>query len=224
MRLCRGNIPWLVVFLGLVTVAQLGWVLARSPVARIDEISKEPDILLQGRDPGIPQPPAPGEEQANGEADSGPGTVQEIGAGAKPVLGGGVGHGEGQPEPEPLQGLGFRVNVPTPDADQEPAIRRALEIQNLLFGLVRLEDDPDPELRLTAAQAKALIPVITEWDTMCNAVPRAQSTIFKTLDTKQVSTIRKALTQRRLKDPAFMKRPGQLNAMVRATLDMIKER
>lgn len=178
----KGNI--LIYLLIIVLAVQVYIMFFHDPVILSRKGLIESRILLQGKDPGVPDP-VPGQEPEEGDKKR---TVQLIGNEAKPVVGG-VTHGEGQNEPRsPLsvrhRGPGIPGLVDDLDTAQFSVESNEDYYKALIYGIMILEDRKD--LAITKEQAVKFKEIIDMKSEVDDAVPEAQEVIFRTLTDKQL--------------------------------------
>ncbi|MCE1247521.1 MAG: hypothetical protein LWY06_12830 [Firmicutes bacterium] len=188
----KGNfIIWL---LALVAGVQVYIMLFHDPV----ELSKkgliESRILLQGHDPGVPQP-VPGQDpEQEGEKV----TVQTIGTGPRPVVP--ASHGEGQDEP--MLPLSVRPKGPIVPGMPDDMKNAKFEMQGgqdyfkaIVYGVLILEEQG--ELALSKEQAVKLKKIIEMKADSGDAIPFAQQTIGETLTDEQLRYIYRQMCLKR---------------------------
>ncbi|MCD4782518.1 MAG: hypothetical protein K8T10_01675 [Candidatus Eremiobacteraeota bacterium] len=178
----KGNI--LIYLLIIVLAVQVYIMFFNDPVILSKKGLVESKILLQGKDPGVPEP-VPGQEPEEGDKKR---TVQSIGNEPQPVVGG-VTHGEGQNEPRSplsLRHKGPRIPGLVDDLDKAQFSIESSEdyYKALIYGIIILEDRKD--LAITKEQAVKLKEIIYMKSEVDDAVPEAQEIIFKSLTDKQL--------------------------------------
>jgi len=178
----KGNI--LIYLLIIVLAVQVYIMFFHDPVILSRRGLIESRILLQGKDPGVPEP-VPGQEPEEGDKKR---TVQMIGNEPRPVVGG-VTHGEGQSEPRSPLSLRHRGPWVPGIVDSFDTAKFSIEssedyYKSLIYGIMILEDRKD--LAVTKEQAVKLKEIIDMKSEVDQAVPEAQEIIFKTLTDRQL--------------------------------------
>jgi len=181
MRHTKGNI--LIYLLLFVLVVQVYIMFFNDPVKLSKSGLIENRILLQGKDPGVPQPIPGKEPEEAGQVQ----TVQEIGTHARPAVR--ASHGEGQAMPKQLKSS-RRINpyFPTMPKDFRKALITVDSSEDyykaLIYGILILEETD--ELALTPEQAFRLKKVLEMKSKVQGAVPEAQNDLLKNLSISQL--------------------------------------
>jgi hypothetical protein len=177
----KGN--FIIYLLILVAAVQLYIMLFNDPV----ELSKrglvESRILLQGHDPGVPQPKPGQDTEQEGERV----TVQTIGTGPRPVVP--ASHGEGQEEP--MLPMSVRPKGPVVPGMPDDMKNAKFDIQGeqdyyraLVYGVLILEEEGT--LSLSRDQAIKLKKLVEMKSGSSDAIPNSQQTIVETLTDEQL--------------------------------------
>ena len=184
MRKSKGNM--LVYLLVAVLAVQLYIVFFKDPVKLSKKALKENKILLQGKDPGVPEPVPGKEPEEAGNVQ----TVLEIGMHARPAVN--ASHGEGQAMPKSIKSTTkknpFFPNMPenfkkafiTVDGSED-------YYKTLVYGVLILEETD--ELALTPEQAVRLKKVLELKSQVEDSVPEAQNVLIKNLSDEQLKYI-----------------------------------
>lgn len=181
----KGNL--LLALIILVLLVQIYIMFFNDPVKLSRACLVESKILLQGKDPGVPQP-VPGKEP---EDFGNKVTVQTIGPNARPAVAN-VSHGEGQADPKVP--LSLRPKVPqfgdilTNFNSSSMSIEKNEDYyKTLICGILILEENE--KLAVTREQADQLKRVLELRSMVKDAVPRAQEVLLETLTDDQLKYI-----------------------------------